>query len=381
MSEHSRICAQIHLEHLDYNISEIERLMAPGARLCAVIKADGYGHGAVPLARRMEERESVWGYAVATAEEAIELADAGLSKPILILGGVFAEELDALLARDIRLTVFSMESARACSDAAQRLGKTAVVHVKIDTGMGRIGFPCGEETVDRVAQIAALPSLRIEGIFTHFARADEADKTFSETQIQRFLELTDAIADRGIDIPMRHMANSAAIIDLPQSHLDLVRAGIILYGLLPSDEVQTERIDLWPLMRLTSHVMQVKTIAPGESVSYGGTYTASREERIATIPVGYGDGYPRTLSNRGEVLIRGQRSPIVGRVCMDQFMVNVTDIEGVVPGDEVTLIGRDGVEEITMEELARLSGRFVYEFACDIGKRVPRIYVDDGPSA
>ncbi len=180
---------------------------------------------------------------------------------------------------------------------------------------------------------------------------------------------------------MRHMANSAAIIDLPQSHLDLVRAGIILYGLLPSDEVQTERIDLWPLMRLTSHVIQVKTIAPGESVSYGGTYTASREERIATIPVGYGDGYPRTLSNRGKVLIRGQRAPIVGRVCMDQFMVNVTDIEGVVPGDEVVLIGRSGAEEITMEELARLSGRFVYEFACDIGKRVPRTYVDDGPSA
>ncbi len=375
MSSHSRICAQIHLDAFSHNLDEIERLIAPETQICAVVKTDAYGHGAVPLARLMEERKRVWGYAVATAEEALELSDAGLSKPILVLGYVFPEDLETLLSRDIRLTVFSPESARECAAAAQRLGKTAHVHVKIDTGMGRIGFPCGAEAADALEQIAKLPNLSTEGIFTHFAKADEADKTFSHGQEELFFTLLDQMTARGIAVPMRHIANSAGILDLPESDLDLVRAGIILYGLYPSGEVRRERINLQPLMSLTSHVVQVKTMTDGQTVSYGGTYVVHGTETIATVPVGYGDGYPRSLSNKGHVLIHGRRAPIVGRICMDQFMVNVTGIGDVRPGDEVTLIGRDGAAELTMEELADCSGRFVYEFACDIGKRVPRVYV------
>ncbi len=381
MDRHGRVCAQIHLDRFLHNLDEIERLTAPDTKICAVIKTDGYGHGALPLARLMEERNRVWGYAVATAEEALELSEAGLVKPILILGYVFPDELVDLLSRDIRLTVFSSVSAREASDAARRLGKTAHIHIKIDTGMGRIGFPSSEETVDTVEQIASLPNLSIEGIFTHFARADEADKAFSYAQRAKFDSWSDKIADRGIQIPLRHISNSAGILDLPENGMDLVRAGILLYGLFPSDEVKRERMDLRPILTLTSHIVQVKTLREGQTISYGGTYVVHGAERIATIPVGYGDGYPRSLSNRGEVLIRGQRAPIVGRICMDQFMVNVTGIEGVCEGDEVTLIGCDGTEEITMEELAERSGRFVYEFACDIGKRVPRVYLGSGASS
>ncbi len=377
MRQHSRVCAEINLDNFEHNLDEIERLLGPGTEICAVIKTDGYGHGAVPLARVLEERESVWGYAVATADEALELCDAGLKKPILILGYVFDEDMEDLIERDIRLTVFTVETARMLSGAAYESGKTVKIHIKMDTGMSRIGFACTDETADEIEEIAALPNIEIEGLFTHFAMADMRDKSFSELQARRFFAVRDALGERGIDIPLCHISNSAAIIDMPQYDLDLARAGIILYGLWPSDEVSRDRIDLKPLMTLKSHVVQVKTLTDGNIVSYGGTYRVDGEEVIATIPVGYGDGYPRTLSNVGYVLIRGQRAPICGRICMDQFMVNVTDIPGVKPGDEVILAGRCGEEEITLEQLGELSGRFNYEFACDIGKRVPRVYVRD----
>ncbi len=381
MRQHSRVCAQINLDHFEHNLNEIERLISPEGKICAVIKADGYGHGAVPLAGILEERESVWGYAVATVEEALSLYDAGLRKPILILGYVFEEDLDPVVDLGFRSTVISMESAREISEAAEGMGERAKIHIKIDTGMSRIGFPCCDETVDEIMRIASLPNLEIEGIFTHFSMADAVDKTFTETQADRFFALLARLKERGIEIPLRHISNSAAIIDLPQYNLDLVRAGIILYGLWPSDEVQKENIDIKPLMSIKSHVVQVKTLEDGALISYGGTYRVNGTQTIATVPVGYGDGYPRALSNVGSVLINGRRAPICGRICMDQFMVNVSDIGPVCAGDEVTLIGRDGAEEITMEELGDLSGRFNYEFACDIGKRVPRIYVRDGESA
>ncbi len=375
MRQHSRVCAPINLDCFEHNLDEIEHLICPGTKICAVIKTDGYGHGAIPLAHIMEERESVWGYAVATIEEALALKESGLRKPILILGYVFKDDLASVVDQDIRPTVFSVESARDLSDAAKEAGKTVAIHIKIDTGMSRIGFSCNAQTVEDIVQIAEMPHIKIEGIFTHFASADQSDKAFTEMQADRFFAVLDRLKERGMDIPLRHISNSAGIIDLPQYNLDMVRAGIILYGLQPSDEVRMDRTSLMPLMSLKSHVVHVMSLEAGCTISYGGTYTVKDSEVIATIPVGYGDGYPRSLSNTGYVLIHGKRAPVCGRICMDQFMVNVTDIPGVKPGDEVTLIGRDGEEEITMEELAELSGRFNYEFACDIGKRVPRVYV------
>ncbi len=378
MTQHSRICAHIDMDAFDHNLDEIEALLQSNTRLCAVIKADGYGHGAKPLALRMEERERVWGYAVATMEEAASLRSAGVKKPILLLGHLFPEDMDALFECEIRPSVCSVEAAREISEAAGRLERTVPIHIKLDTGMSRVGFPCNDDamttTAEAIVAIAKMPHLTIEGIFSHFSMADEKDKTFADRQADRFFELSERLNRQEINIPMRHLANSAAIIDLPQYDLDLARAGIILYGLWPSEEVNHDQIDLVPILSLTSHIVQIKDLAPGTPVSYGGTFMAGGIARIATIPVGYADGYPRSLSNKGAVLIHGQRAPIVGRICMDMFMVNIAGIEGVSCGDPVTLIGRDGDEEITLEELASRSGRFSYEFACDIGKRVPRVY-------
>ncbi|MCC8149917.1 MAG: alanine racemase [Lachnospiraceae bacterium] len=378
MKKHSRICAEINLDHFEHNLDEIRRLISPDTKICAVIKADGYGHGAVMLVHRMETREEIWGYAVATVEEAVILREAGMKKPILILGYVFDEDVDTLIDLDIRPTVFSYAAAEKLSAAAVRKKRSVKIHIKLDSGMGRIGFPCTEESAEVIAQIAALPHSKIEGIFSHFARADETDKSYANLQAERFSFVVDCLEKRGVQIPIRHISNSAGIIDLPQYNLDMVRAGIILYGLWPSDEVLKERIDLRPVLTLKSHVVHVKTMEDGETIGYGGTYRVRGTQRIATIPVGYGDGYPRALSNRGYVLIHGEKAPICGRVCMDQFMADVTEIPGVEPGDEVVLIGKEGGREITMEEIGDIAGRFNYEFACDIGRRVPRSYYKDG---
>ncbi len=382
MEKHSRICAYINLDDFVHNLNEIRRMLAPGTKVCAVIKTDGYGHGAAVLADVLEKREEIWGYAVATTEEAVSLRSRGFIKPILILGYVFEEDLHTLVDLDIRPTVFSLESAKEISDIALLKNHIVKIHVKLDTGMGRIGFPCTEkaceETIKAIAQIASLPNIMIEGIFTHFARADEVDKTYARTQAQRFFSIADGLKKQGINIPIRHISNSAGIIDLPQYNLDMVRAGIILYGLWPSDEVQKDRIDLKPILSLKSHVVYVKKMTEGETIGYGGTYQVHGEQRIATIPVGYGDGYPRALSNKGYVLIHGQRAPICGRGCMDQFMVNISDIPVVRPGDEVVLVGHQGEETITVDDIGALSGRFNYEFACDLGKRIPRLYLKDG---
>lgn len=378
MRQYRRICAEIDLDCFEHNLNEIRSLISPQTKVCAVIKTDGYGHGAVALAGIMEHREEIWGYAVATVEEAKILRRSGIKKPVLILGYVFEEGMDTMIDLEIRPTVFSLAEARELSEAAVRKQKTARLHVKLDTGMSRIGFQCTEESAELIAQIAALPNILIEGIFTHFARADESDKAFSVDQAELFFEMIRRLERRGVDIPLRHISNSAAIVDLPQYNLDLVRAGIILYGLRPSEEVSKDRIDLRPVLTLKSHVVHVKTLEEGRTISYGGTYRVKGTQRIATIPAGYGDGYPRTLSNRGYVLIHGKRAPICGRVCMDQFMVDVTDIDQVKPGDEVVLVGRDGEEQITMEMIGELSGRFHYEFACDLGKRIPRVYFRNG---
>jgi alanine racemase len=379
MKEYSRVHADIDLDAFSYNLQQIKNCRADsGTKIMAVIKTDGYGHGALALSEVMEQDEDIWGYAVASVDEGKILRRAGRRKPILILGYSFPDQYEEMIELDIRTAVFSYETARQISKAARRLGKTAKIHIKLDTGMSRIGFAITEDSADDIVSISQLPNLEIEGIFTHFARADEKDKRFTECQAEAFDRMIDLLMVRGLRIPIHHISNSAGIIDLPQYNKDLVRAGIILYGLWPSDEVDRSRISLKPLMSIHSQVVLVKKLGPGKSISYGGTYKTSSDEIIATVPVGYGDGYPRSLSNKGYVLIRGCRAPIRGRVCMDQFMVDVTHIPDVQQGEPVTLLGRDGEQEITMEELGELSGRFNYELACDLSKRIPRNYLKNG---
>ncbi|MDE7314007.1 MAG: alanine racemase [Eubacterium sp.] len=378
MNTHRRVYAKINLDAVRHNLHQIHKLIHPDTKIIAVIKADGYGHGALPIADAVQPFHYVYGFAVATAEEALALRRHGIQKPILILGYVFPEHYPMLAEQEICLTVFTLEAAQQMSAAAHSLGKDLAVHIKIDTGMSRIGMQACAESAAEIAQIAALPHIRIEGIFTHFARADESDKTAANDQLAQFLHMSCLVQQAGVQIPYRHCANSAGIIDMPKADLDFVRAGIILYGLWPSDQVQRERICLQPVLELISHVAYVKTLPAGRSVSYGGTYTLTEERTIATIPVGYGDGYPRSLSNKGYVLIHGMRAPIIGRVCMDQFMVDVTDLPEVKTGDRVVLAGRDGAMSITLEELGELSGRFNYEFACGLSGRVPRVFYENG---
>lgn len=381
MKHYERAWAEIDLDALQFNIESIKNSIDKAAKIIAVIKTDGYGHGAIQIARILEEEEQVWGYAVATAEEAFSLRDARIQKPILILGYTFPYSYGQIIEEEVRSTVFTYETAKELSDLAVTAGKDCRIHIKIDTGMTRIGIHPDDEGMALIRKISGLPGLQIEGIFTHFATADEADRTKTYHQMTLFKEYADRVDDElGIRIPMRHCSNSAGIAGIPEANMDAVRAGIILYGLWPSDEVKADgRIQLRPMLSLKSRVVYVKMVPRGQEISYGGTYTTTRDTRVATICIGYGDGYPRSLSNCGHVLVKGQRAPILGRVCMDQFMVDVTDIEQPVRvGEQVTLIGRDGGACITMEELGALSGRFNYELACDIGKRIPRIYrMDD----
>lgn len=378
MKMHSRIQAEIDLDAMTYNLEHIKKNLAPKTQVIAVLKADGYGHGAVPLARRIQKDPEIWGIAVATVEEGEELRNAGITKPILILGYTYQEDYQKIAKLDFRPAVFKLSMAKELSKAALEAGKTLKIHIKIDTGMTRIGYRDVKKDVPEILAISKLPGLEIEGIFTHFARADEADKTPALVQYEKFQEFIRALEQEGLHIPMKHCSNSAGIIRMQEANLDAVRAGIILYGLYPSKEVEREPVPLKPLMSLRSHIAYIKTVEPGVEISYGGIFTTVRETRVATIPVGYADGYPRGLSNKGSVLIRGKRAPILGRVCMDQFMVDVTDIPESEELDQVTLLGKDGEDCITMEELGELSGRFNYEFACCISKRVPRVYLESG---
>lgn len=381
MKHYDRAWAEIDLDALLFNIESIRMKIGKGTKMIAVIKTDGYGHGADQIAQVLEREQQVWGYAVATAEEAFALRENGVQKPILVLGYTFPYSYERFVKEEIRSTVFTLDTAKELSDIAIKIGKNCIVHLKIDTGMTRIGINPDAEGLALIKQICALPGMEIEGIFTHFATADEIDKTKTYHQMalfQKFIEQVEQETKQKIS--MKHCSNSAGIVEMPEANMDAVRAGIILYGLWPSDAVQADhRIQLKPMLSLKSRVVYVKIVPKGQEISYGGTYTTTRDTRVATVCIGYGDGYPRSLSNVGFVLLQGQRVPILGRVCMDQFMVDVTDLDlPVRVGDTVTLIGEDGGAWITMEELGALSGRFNYELACDIGKRIPRIYkLDD----
>ncbi len=378
MKQYNRVCAYIDLDAVEYNIEMMKKNLKEGVRMLAVVKMDGYGHGAVPIAKMLEEKDYIWGYAVATADEALTLCKYGVKKPVLVLGCVFPDQRDALIAQGVRMTVYTKEMAEDLAERAKAIGKDAYIHVKLDTGMSRIGFLPGKESVEEIREIKGLPGLIAEGMYTHFARADETDKTYTQEQIERYLYMKRALEERGASFTYYHCSNSAAIIDIKEANMDLVRAGISTYGLYPSEEVKKADVPLKPAMALISHVAHVKWVEAGTPVSYGGTHITDRRTKIVTIPVGYGDGYPRSLSNKGYVLIHGKRAPILGRVCMDQLMVDGSSIEDVRFGDKVTLIGKDGEESLPVEVLSGLSERFSYEFICSIGKRVPRTYLRHG---
>ena len=375
-NKYYRVYAEINLDAIVKNVDNLMALTKENTGALAVVKADGYGHGDVAVAKAVAQK--VTGYAVATLDEAVNLRENGVKKPILVLGYVDPYEFDILVSYEITATVFDVETAQLLADAARVQKKQAHCHIKVDTGMRRIGLEPDENGIAIVKQITALKELSADGIFTHFAASDETDKTSAEHQFKLFTDFTGRLEKEGIHFTYRHCANSAAVIDMPQVDLDMVRLGIAMYGMYPSDEVKKEKVELFPALDLKSHITMVKEIPAGEKVSYGGTFTTPRTTKLATVSVGYGDGYPRALSSKGYVLVRGQKAPIVGRVCMDQMMVDVTDIENVTRADIVTLIGKDGDAEITVEEIAALAGTFNYEFVCDLGKRIPRSYYLNG---
>lgn len=379
MRNYQRVYAKIDLDAVRYNMEQMHDHLSEGTRMIGVIKTDGYGHGAVQIGRELEQMDYVFGYAVATAEEAMILRRAELKKPILILGYTFPYCYEDLIRYDIRPTVFREDMLEELAEAALRAGKSVKVHVKVDTGMSRIGIRPDESGMVFVDKVLHTRGLELEGMYTHFARADEADKTSAKEQLNEIAGFMSEVEKKfDFRIPVRHCSNSAGIVELPEANMDVVRAGITLYGLWPSQEVARNLIDLKPVLSLKSHIVYLKEVERGVPVSYGGTYVTPKKMRIATIPLGYGDGYPRGLSGKGYVLIRGKKAPILGRICMDQFMVSVDDIPEAEQGDEVTLIGEDGGKRITMEELGDLSGRFNYEFACNLGKRIPRVYLKNG---
>ena len=379
LESYQRVWAEVDLDAIRENMVHMKENIAENTKILAVIKTDGYGHGGVPIAKMLEQLDFMFGYAAATYEEAHVLREAGVKKPILILGYTFPYCYEELIREEIRSAVYRRDTVEELAAAAAKVGKKAKVHIKVDTGMGRIGITPDEEGLEFVRFLIEHPELEVEGIFTHFAKSDEADKTSANHQLELFQNFIDKIqTELGITIPVKHCSNSAAILEMPQANMDMVRAGITTYGLYPSEEVSKDIVPLRAAMSLYSHIVYCKMIHAGQSVSYGGLFTAQKDTRVATIPVGYGDGYPRSLSGRGYVLIHGKRAPILGRVCMDQFMVDISEIPEAMDGDKVTLLGMDGTERITAEELGELSGRFNYEFVCDLGKRIPRVYIQHG---
>lgn len=380
MNKHyDRIYAAIDLDAISHNMNKISEILSKDTKIISVVKTDGYGHGAVPIAKELEVKEYMFGFATATAEEALILRKAGIKKPILVLGYVFPYAYEQMIQNEIRFAVFREDMLSMIEEEAVKQNKKAKVHIKVDTGMSRIGIFPDEKGYEFVETVLQHSHIEIEGMFTHFAKADYEEKADANKQLLMFRNFCKEIESRlSIQIPIKHCANSAATLEMPETHMDVVRVGISTYGLWPSDEVKKTSCDLKPAFSLHSHIVYLKTLDAGKEIGYGGTYITKKATKVATIPVGYGDGYPRTLSNTGYVLIHGKKAPILGKVCMDQFMVDVTEIENVNMGDEVIMIGTSGQETITMETLGDLADRFNYELACVIGKRVPRIYYKNG---
>ena len=373
MNRYLRCYAEISLEAIGHNIREVKKRLPEGVKLLGVVKANAYGHGAVPVASYLENQVDY--FATATIEEAVELRENGISAPILILGYVSPSQYGDLVEYDITQTIDSYAQALALEKEAARQNRKAKAHLAVDTGMTRIGFQVTEHDADEAAKIADLPHIEPEGMFTHFSCADQEDKTYCSMQMEKYDKMTALLAERGVTIPLRHICNSAGIMEFDDHRFEMVRSGIITYGIYPSEKVKKERLDLIPALSWKSHVIHVKEVGPGIGVSYGATYVTEKPmTRIATVSAGYADGYPRALSNQGCVLIHGKKAPIIGRICMDQMMVDVTDIPDVQVEDVVTLVGTDGDETITIEEIANPAARFDYEMLCDISSRVTRVY-------
>ncbi len=366
--------AAIDLDAAEHNYNVTRAKLPENVKLLCVIKADAYGHGAVPLAKLFEGRADFYG--VACIEEAIELKKAGIKTPVLILGAVPKEFYSDIVKYDIRVPIFNLEDAKALSAEAVKQNKTAPFHFCVDTGMSRIGFQVNKESADACLEITKLPNIEAEGLFSHFATADEKDLSKAIAQRDKFKEFIKLLEERGINIPIKHINNSAGIMNFDE-YFDMCRMGIILYGLYPSHEVDENLLKIKPVMEWRAHITHIKELEPGREISYGGTYKTGETRRIATIPVGYADGYPRCLSNKGKVLINGEFAPITGRVCMDQFMVDITGIDAKV-GDTAVLVGKSGSKELSMEEVSESAYSFNYELPCRVARRVPRTYYRDG---
>lgn len=366
---------EINLNAIIHNIREFRRLLPDEVKIMAVVKADAYGHGAAEVAGAAV-KGGADSFAVAFLEEGVELRLAGIKKPVLLIGPTPPGQASAVIKYNLTQTVFSREIAEALSYEATERGVEVPVHIKVDTGMGRVGI-WPHETVDFIRDISRLPGIRVEGILTHLASADEEDLTYTSRQVELFDKTVQACLEAGIEIPVVHAANSAGAIHVPDSRYNIIRLGISLYGHYPSEESKTDLVRLEPALSFKSRVIFIKKVPAGTCISYGSTFKAERESLIATIPVGYADGFNRLLSNRGQVLVRGQRAPIVGRICMDYSMIDVTEIKGVETGDEVVLYGRQGEDMIPVDEVASLLGTISYELLCAVDKRVSRFYMQD----
>lgn len=364
---------EIDLDAISANFDAIRA--KAGVQIMAIVKADAYGHGAIQIARLLDDKCSFFG--VSSIAEALELRQAGLSKPILILGYTPVEAFRLVIGQEIRPAIFRLDDAIALSKLAQKEGITLPFHFAVDTGMSRLGFQATEDSADICADIARLPGIVAEGLFSHFATADCADLTKAQAQAQRFADFDRMLKERGVNIPLRHLDNSAGLMNF-SNHYEMVRSGIVTYGMYPSDEVDPALLDLKPALQWRSRVTHIKMLPPGREISYGGTFVTTRKTRVATVPVGYADGYRRSLSGKFYVLIRGRRAPILGRVCMDQMMVDITDVPDVKIDDPVVLVGSDGNDEITVEQIAAAADSFNYEFICGISRRVPRRYRQNG---
>ena len=372
-----RTCAEVDLDAIAHNIKEIRKITNPNSKIMAVVKADAYGHGFLEVTKTLLENGADR-LAVAVLQEGKQLRSRGVTVPILILGASGEESVEDLINFDITPSVFTYEFAKELSYAAERKEKVTKIHIKIDTGMSRIGFLAGdnnEEIVDEILKISRLPYIEIEGIFSHFATSDEADKSYTLLQYERFMDVCDKLEDKGLHIPIKHICNSAGIMMYPEMHLDMVRPGVILYGMYPSDEVDKSRLNLIPAMTLKSTVTHVKEVEEGRGVSYGKEFITSKKMKIATVPIGYADGYLRKLAHEGKMIVNGEKVAIIGRICMDQCMIDVTNVHTIDKGDEVTIFGREGV---TIDDLAAWLETINYEVSCVIGKRIPRIYTKNG---
>lgn len=372
-----RTWAEVDLDAIAHNIREIRKITNPNAQIMAVVKADAYGHGFLEVTRTLLENGADR-LAVAVLQEGKQLRSRGVTVPILLLGASMENDIDDIINFDITPNVCSYEFAKAISYISEKKEKITKIHIKLDTGMSRIGFVVSEnnsQIIDEIEKITKLPYIEVEGIFSHLATSDEYDDSYTRLQFSRFMSVIKALEKRNIHIPIKHICNSAGIMMYPEMHLDMVRPGIILYGLYPSNEVDKKKLDLVPAMTLKSKITFVKTVEAGRGVSYGKEYITSKVTKIATVPIGYADGYLRKIAKKGKMIVHGQKVPIIGRICMDQCMIDVSDVHNIERGDEAIIFGREG---ITIDDLAQWLDTINYEISCVIGKRIPRIYTKDG---